>query len=55
MIKEVKKRYPSIYKTLILERNVFMAQQLSNLLKTNKKILAIVGAGHEDDLVKLLK
>ena len=55
MIGEVKKRYPSIYKTLIAARNVFMAKQITELIRTNKKILAIVGAGHEEDLLKLLK
>src|SRR3989338_173981 len=55
MIKEVKMRYPNVYKTLIYERNIYMAQQLTQLLQSNKKILAIVGAGHEDELLRLIK
>lgn len=55
MIKEVRKRYPNVYKTLIYERNIYMAQQLTQLLQLNKKTLAIVGAGHEDELLRLIK
>jgi len=55
MIKEVKKRYPNVYKVLIYERNIFMAKQLLGLIRLNKKTLVIVGAGHEDDLINLLK
>ncbi|MAG52746.1 MAG: hypothetical protein CMH62_02170 [Nanoarchaeota archaeon] len=55
MLLEVKKRYPNVYKILIHERNVFMARQLLGLIKINKKTLVIVGAGHEEDLIKLLK
>ncbi len=55
MIKEVRKRYPNIYKTLIYERNIYMAQQLTQLVQLNKKTLAIIGAGHEDELLRLIK
>jgi pheromone shutdown-related protein TraB len=55
IIRELKKRYPNVHKTLIQERNLFMTQQLLGLIKINKKTLVIVGAGHEDDLIRLLK
>lgn len=57
VIKRVKVRYPNVYKVLVEERNYFMANNLNKLLALNpdKKILAIVGAGHEEELVKLLK
>ena len=57
MTNEVKKRYPSIYKTLIYERNHIMAQNLYNLKRLNPdtKILAIVGAGHVKEMNQLLK
>lgn len=56
IIKKVKKRYPNIYKVLIEERNYIMADRLSNLMQQNKekKIVAIVGAGHEDSILKLI-
>ncbi len=55
IIKELKKKYPNVYKVLIQERNIFMVKQLIELIKLNKKTLVIVGAGHEDDLIKILK
>jgi pheromone shutdown-related protein TraB len=57
LIKKVKERYPNIYKVLVEERNKVLANNLSNLMENNsdKKILAIVGAGHEDDIMHLLK
>ncbi|MBW3017699.1 TraB/GumN family protein [Candidatus Woesearchaeota archaeon] len=57
MIEKVKKRYPNFYKVLIEERNQFMAKRLAALLSKfpDKKILAIVGAGHERELLMLIK
>ena len=57
MIEKVKKDYPNIHKVLIEERNIYMAKALTGLMDTykNKKILAIIGAGHEEDIIKLVK
>ena len=54
---QVKKYYPSLYKILIKERNFFMAKALYNLMSKNpdKTIVAIVGAGHEKDLISIIK
>ncbi|MBC8494684.1 TraB family protein [archaeon] len=54
---ELKKRYPSMYSVLVHERNEFMAKKLFKLytLNPNKKILAVVGAGHEEGLFEELK
>lgn len=56
LILEVKNSYPNIYKTLIDERNHFMSKKLVILHKKNpsKKILTIVGAGHKEEMEKLL-
>jgi pheromone shutdown-related protein TraB len=56
MIEEVKKRYPSIYRTLITERNQYMVKKLVQLIRKNpnKRILVIVGAGHEEGMRELL-
>ncbi len=56
MIGHVKKRYPSLYKVLIEDRNKYMVKKLVKLLRDNpdKLILAIVGAGHEDGMRELL-
>ncbi len=57
LLKEVKDRYPNVYKTLVQERNVYMAKKLASLaqLYEDKKILAVVGAGHEEDMILLVK
>ena len=56
LIKKVKKRYPSFYKILVEERNQIMANKLHNLMKKNKekRIVAIVGAGHEESILKII-
>lgn len=57
LIKKVKKRYPSIYKVLVEERDHFMARKLFNLMRNNpdKRILAFVGAGHEEGIIAIMK
>ena len=57
MIHVFKKRYPNLYKVLIEERNEIMANNLSKImeLEPDKKIVAIVGAGHEEEMIKLIK
>ena len=50
---QLKERYPNVYKILITERNNVIANNLRNLMNSNpdKKILAILGAGHVDDVI----
>ena len=57
IIKETKTKYPSIYKVLIEERNHIMAKNLYKLIQNNqdKQIVAVVGAGHEKEIIELLK
>lgn len=57
LIKQVKKRYPNIYRVLVTERNKVMARNLADLhLKfPEEKIIAVVGAGHEDAILRLFK
>jgi len=57
IIRAVRKRYPNLYRVLIEERNQIMASNLYELMSLNpdKKILAIVGAGHEQDIIKIIK
>lgn len=56
LIKIVKKEYPSIYKVLIEERNHYLANRLLHLMKNNpgQKIVAVVGAGHEVEVINIL-
>ena len=57
LIDKVKKRYPNIYNVLVKERNEIMAKSLVRLMKekSDEKIVAIVGAGHEEEIVDLIK
>src|SRR3989338_1356590 len=54
---KLKERYPNVHNVLIEERNSVIAGNLRNLINSNpdKKILAILGAGHVDDVLELVK
>ncbi|MAG91525.1 hypothetical protein CMO83_02515 [Candidatus Woesearchaeota archaeon] len=54
---KLKDRYPNIYKVLVEERNTVIASNIRKLMDSNpdKKILVILGAGHIDDVLKLVK
>jgi len=54
IMKVMKKRYPSIYRVIVHERNVIMGRNLAKLMGEypTEKIVAVVGAGHEDDILK---
>lgn len=53
----MKKRYPNVHRALVEERNEYMANQLAHIALNHpdKKILAVVGAGHEQELSRLVK
>ncbi len=57
MIQDVQTRYPSLYKVLIEERNEIMAKKLHHLIEAypEKQIVAIVGAGHEKEIIRIIK
>lgn len=57
LLKQVKRRYPSIYKVVVEERNDVMAKNLKGIINNNpeKKIVAILGAGHEQEIINLIK
>lgn len=52
----LKKSYPNLYQVLVHERNQHMIRELQHLTHHHpvKKILVVVGAGHEDELRKAL-
>jgi len=56
LIEQLRKRYPSVYKTLIDDRNRYMVKQLVKLIRKDpeKKILAVVGAGHVKGMNEIL-
>lgn len=53
----MRKRYPVFYRVLVEERNNYMALNLAAILASNpdKKVLAVVGAGHEEEIIHLVK
>ena len=53
----LKKRYPGLYKVLVIERNKIMALKLRTLMENypEKKIMVVVGAGHEEGILNLVK
>ena len=57
LMQKVKDRYPSVYRVLIEERNHVLANNLRYLMQTHpeSKIVAVIGAGHEEDVMKLIK
>ena len=56
-MKKVKERYPGLYKALVADRNVYMARMLSRImhLEPQSRIVAVVGAGHEKEILRILK
>ncbi len=56
LLPQVKKRYPELFKILIEDRNILIAKNLNKLKldKKDKKILAIIGAGHKKEVKKLI-
>ncbi len=56
LLGKLRERYPSLYRVLVHERNVVMSKNLSRILAEHpdKKVLAVVGAGHEDGMRQLL-
>lgn len=57
LTQRMKKEYPSLYRILVTERNLFMAKALYKIMNSypQEKIVAIVGAGHVKDIAHLLK
>lgn len=53
----LKERYPNLYSVLVEERNVFMAARLRAISQAHpeSKIMVVVGAGHAEGLLSLLK
>ncbi len=57
LLYQLKDRYPNLYRVLIHERNVVMAKNIYRISQKNPSdnILVVIGAGHEDEIVSLLK
>src|SRR3990167_5376373 len=57
MLEFTKKRYPNFYNVLVHERNIVMANNISHLMKNSpdETIMAVVGAGHQEEMMKMIK
>ncbi len=55
LTKKLKKSYPSVYLTLIEERNYVLSKNLYNLINNHNKVIAVIGAGHEKEVINLIK
>lgn len=56
LLKVVKEEVPDLYQILIEDRNIFMANKLLNLKQSHQGIIvAVVGAGHLDGMLEILK
>ena len=55
-MEQAKDNYPSLYKILVEERDIYMAKQLNkiSLLYPDKQIVAVVGAGHIKGILNYL-
>jgi len=53
-LSEIGKKFPTIKRVLIDERNNFMVQQLKNANEQYEKVIAVVGDGHIPGLSELL-
>ncbi len=49
------KRYPNLYRVLIEERNKHMAKNLYKLKSEYNKVVGVIGAGHEEEIIKEIK
>jgi pheromone shutdown-related protein TraB len=53
----LKRRYPGVYRVLVEERNKILALKLKTLVENYPEhtVLAVVGAGHEEEVLRLVK
>lgn len=52
---EIGKKFPTVKRVLIDERNTYMAQQLKTANEKYEKVIAVVGDGHISGLSEMLK
>lgn len=52
---EFQRIFPKFYKILVEDRNVYMANQIKEISKAHKTIVAVVGAGHRKGIKALLE
>lgn len=53
-MEEVSKKFPTIKKVLVDERNMYMVEQLASANRQYENVIAVVGDGHISGITKLL-
>lgn len=53
-IGKFKKKYPTLYRVLIEERNEYMAERIAAVARTHERTVAVVGDGHVSGLSELM-
>ena len=51
----MKKRYRNVYGVLVVDRNKYMAKSLKRLIENYSLVVAVVGAGHEKEIIEEIK
>jgi pheromone shutdown protein TraB len=54
-VEDMRRRYPTLVRKLIDERNVYMAEQINALSDTYHNMVVVVGDAHVEGICKLLK
>ena len=54
-IEQIGKKFPTIKRVLIDERNLYMVQQLAAANEQHEKVIAVVGDGHIPGITRLLE
>ncbi|HVM46156.1 MAG TPA: TraB/GumN family protein, partial [Candidatus Thermoplasmatota archaeon] len=52
---EMEKRFPTLKRVLLDERNEHMARALASMAQTNERVVAVLGDGHVDGVQALLE
>jgi len=56
LLEQTKSRYPTIYRVLVTERNEIMARRIASVASHSEGlVVAVLGAGHEDEVARLVK
>ncbi|MCK4996150.1 MAG: TraB/GumN family protein, partial [Thermoplasmatales archaeon] len=54
-IEQIGKKFPTLKRVLIDERNLYMVQQLAVANEQHEKVIAVVGDGHIPGITRLLE
>lgn len=53
-VEDFRRKYPTLVRVLIDERNEYMAAKIREVMETHSNVIVVVGDGHVDGLLKLI-